>query len=71
MTDRVDPVGNGVQATHRKPIVDSVFPQAQLEQLPPRNNPMLPLRHPSNTRIDPLFPRGFSASTSQPAYIAG
>ncbi len=65
MANRIDPVGNRVQATNRKPMVHSVFSQPPLQQLPPRNHPMLPLRQ--------LRQNGIAgcASPSQPAYIAG
>jgi hypothetical protein len=60
-----------MQAAGRNAMVDSIFSQPHINQLPPRNHPVLPLSHPSNNRIDPLSTHCPRASTSQPAYIAG
>ena len=65
MTNRIDPTGNWVQTTHRKPMIDRVFGDPKLQKLPPRNHTVLSSRQFSNKRIDPLV------SSPQPAYTAG
>jgi hypothetical protein len=60
-----------MQTADRKPMVNGVFSQAHINQLPPRNHTVLPLSQPGDTRVDPLSTPRLGASTSQPAYIAG
>jgi hypothetical protein len=57
LTDCVDPRHHDPQAPDRKPVVDRVLPQPQARQLPPCNDPVLRLRHPSNRPIRPLLLR--------------
>ncbi len=65
MTDGIDPVAHGMQATNRKAVIHGVLPQPQPQQLPPRNNPMLSLRQFRHKHVRT------TAKPSQPAYIAG
>jgi len=64
MADRIDTIHDSVKARGRQTMVDCVFPQPQVPQLPPRHHPMLPPREGGNLAINPPRP-------SQPAYIAG
>lgn len=63
MTDRVNTESNRMQAAHRKPMIDGVWPNPTLQQLPPRNHPMLP----SCQIRDELI--GLPVRPSQPAYF--
>lgn len=65
MANRVDPMGNRMQAADCKSMIHGVFSQATPQQLPPRNDSMLLLRELRQGGVT------IPASTSQPAYIAG
>lgn len=65
MPHGIDPRVQAVQAAKPKPVLDRVFAEPTLDQLRPRNHPMLSSRELRHYRISR------SPSTSQPAYIAG
>jgi hypothetical protein len=65
MTDRVDPIGNRMQATLRQPMIDGVFPNPTLQKLPSRKHSVLSPRQLSDERVGPR------SSSPQPVYIAG
>jgi len=65
MTDCVNAEHNRVQAPHCKPMINGVFSNPTLKQLPPSNDPVLPSRQICNEDI------GAFAKPPQPAYFAG
>jgi hypothetical protein len=65
MTNRIDAVSHWMQATHGEAVIDSVFSNPTLHQLPSRNHPVLPSRQLRDERI------GAPAKPPQPVYFAG
>ena len=53
-----------MQPPHRDAVLNRTFAQPDIHQLPPPNNPVLPLREPRHLRFNPPSP-------SQPTYIGG
>lgn len=51
MADGVDAAMQPMYSTAAKPRVDCVFPQAEIAQLCPRDDPMAPLCKPSDVAI--------------------
>ncbi len=71
MAHRVDTVSHSVEAADGESMIDGIFSQPQVEQLSPRNHPMLPLRQPCNVRIEAGGPARLPAKPREPAYFAG
>ena len=64
MSNRVNPVCNGVQPPRGDAVLHPTPPQAKLNQLPSSHNPILPLRQAGHPRVDRPRP-------SQATYIGG
>jgi len=67
----VNAAGHRVQTADSQAMVNCVFSDTQIDQLPPRDHPMLCIRQPSHSGIGSFLSQRSRPSTSQPAFIAG
>jgi hypothetical protein len=69
MANCADTMANSMKPANAKAVVHGVLSQAQIDQLPPRDDTVLPLGQASDCRVQAQQPT--LASPPQPAYIAG
>ena len=67
MSNRVDSGVEPVESPDLQPVLNRIFPEPELQQLPPGDHSMLPPSQLGDSGIDSLL----IARPSQPAYIAG